>query len=378
MDAGVNFFAGYPITPASSIYTSMLQKLQAQGKIAIGASDEIAAISMCIGASMRGAKAMTATAAPGLSLMIENIGYAFASETPLVIVLGQRLGPSTGAATQSAEGDISFVSHLISGGYQIPVIAPHSIYDCYEATIQAINTSEKLRTPVILLTEKDIIMSNKNINTGQLQKVKNNTKIIDRKLHKFNENQVYKTYDFNLAKEVPDFLAAGLGTPDRVVATASFHNKAGELSKNSPEAFEVAAHLEAKIKENISDYSFYKFNQQKEADTLIISFLASDLSAKEALRSLNKVSHLTLNTLFPILEDVIHKSLVGIKQVIIPEVNHNGQYADLLRPVIHSFDPSIKIIKVNSRASLIKPSDILEVINGRVAKRNTQSKGLNR
>ena len=163
IDSSVNFFAGYPITPASSVYTNVLNKLQNEAKVAMGASDEISALAMCIGASLKGAKSMTATSAPGLSLMVESIGYAFATETPVVIVLGQRLGPSTGAATQSAAGDISFVSNLISGGYQIPVIAPNSIFNCYEATRKAINLSETLRSPVILLTEKDVIMSNTSI-----------------------------------------------------------------------------------------------------------------------------------------------------------------------------------------------------------------------
>ncbi|MEK7306560.1 MAG: 2-oxoacid:acceptor oxidoreductase subunit alpha, partial [Nitrospirota bacterium] len=115
--AGVRFYAGYPITPASTIYAAMMSELPKLGGIAIGAPDEISALCYCVGASLRGMKAMTATSGPGFTLMVETIGYALMTETPVVIALAQRLGPSTGAATQSAQGDILLAEYCISGGY---------------------------------------------------------------------------------------------------------------------------------------------------------------------------------------------------------------------------------------------------------------------
>ena len=107
--AGCNFFAGYPITPASTILSNMMQLLPASGGIAVQAEDEIASIGFCIGAAMAGSKAMTATSGPGISLYSENIGLAIMGETPLVIVDVQRQGPATGSATKGADGDIQFV-----------------------------------------------------------------------------------------------------------------------------------------------------------------------------------------------------------------------------------------------------------------------------
>ena len=104
--AGCKFFAGYPITPASGIYKSMIDELPKRGDVAIGAPDEISALAFCVGASQRGFKAMTATSGPGFSLMIETLQYAVMTETPLVIALVQRLGPSTGGATQGGQGDV--------------------------------------------------------------------------------------------------------------------------------------------------------------------------------------------------------------------------------------------------------------------------------
>ena len=366
LDAGVNFFAGYPITPASSVYTAMLTKLQDLGRIAIGASDEISALAMCLGASIRGAKVMTATSAPGLSLMIESIGYAFATETPCVIVHGQRLGPSTGAATQSAQGDISFIRNLISGGYEIPVLAINSIFDAYETTYRAVNLSEELRCPVILLTEKDIIMSQRNIDFEKLEEIKSSLKPSQRPYFDYNSTgKDFKNYDFNEAKEIPEFLPPGIGSEYQSIVTASMHDKSGMLSKNSPEAFEVLEHLQAKIEENSDKYSFYNLEDQA-SDISVISFLASDLSAKAAVRDLNtegiKVNHLSLTTLFPILKKPLRELSQKSQYIIIPEINNDGQYAQAISSTLLEANPNLKIVKVNSAAQLISPSAIIKEV----------------
>ena len=122
--AGCHFFAGYPITPASEIYEVMMRELPGWGGLALSAPDEISSLCYCVGASLRGLKAMTATSGPGWALMIETVQYALMSETPVVIALVQRLGPSTGGATQGAQGDIFLAEFCTSGGYTIPVFAP--------------------------------------------------------------------------------------------------------------------------------------------------------------------------------------------------------------------------------------------------------------
>ncbi len=364
VDAGINFFAGYPITPASSVYTAMLNKLQDLARVAIGASDEISALAMCIGASIRGAKSMTATSAPGLSLMVEGIGYALATETPCVILHGQRLGPSTGAATQSAQGDISFVRNLISGGNELPVLAINSIFDAYETSFKAVNLSEELRTPVILLSEKDIIMSQTNIDFDELERTKTKLEVSNREYFDYNQKALdFKNYDFSELKDIPKFLAPGIGTEYQAIVTASMHNKEGSLSKNSPEAFEVLEHLRAKLYENVDKYSFYNL-EDKESEISIISFLASDLSAKEAIKeSEMKINHLSLTTLFPILKKPISDLAKKSKYILIPEVNHDGQYADMISSTIYQANPECKIIKINSPAALISPKRILEELD---------------
>ncbi|MGD2114710.1 MAG: pyruvate flavodoxin/ferredoxin oxidoreductase, partial [Acidobacteriota bacterium] len=135
--AGCSFFAGYPITPASSILMAMLSELPKAGGVAIQGEDEIASLGMCIGAAMGGARAMTATSGPGISLYSENVGLALQGEVPLVIVDVQRLGPGTGGATTVSQGDVQFVRWGTAGGYPVIVLAPSSIPECYALTMKA-------------------------------------------------------------------------------------------------------------------------------------------------------------------------------------------------------------------------------------------------
>src|SRR3990170_2182544 len=135
--AGCDFFAGYPIPPSSEIYSEMMRLLPGRGGAAVGAPDDISALSYAVGASMAGARAMTATSGPGWALMIETMQYALMTETPVVIVVVQRLGPATGGATQGAQGDVLLTQFCISGGYTIPVFAPSNARECFELTRSA-------------------------------------------------------------------------------------------------------------------------------------------------------------------------------------------------------------------------------------------------
>src|SRR4030066_99481 len=136
--SGCTFFAGYPSTPATDILLYMIRELPKVGGIAIQAEDEIASMGFCIGAAMAGARVMTATSGPGISLYSENIGLAIIGEVPLVIVDAQRLGPATGGATTVGQGDVQFVRWGTAGGYPIIALAPSSIPECYSLTMTAV------------------------------------------------------------------------------------------------------------------------------------------------------------------------------------------------------------------------------------------------
>ena len=157
--AGCRFFAGYPITPATTILSTMMKILPPNGGYCIQGEDEIASIGFCLGASMAGLKVMTATSGPGISLYSENIGAAVMMEVPLVIVDVQRMGPATGGATTGAQGDLQFLRWGTSGGYPLIVLAPVSAASCYTLTQRAFDLAERFRVPVFLATEKETALS---------------------------------------------------------------------------------------------------------------------------------------------------------------------------------------------------------------------------
>ena len=154
--AGCRFFAGYPITPASEIAHGMAYELPRLGGVFIQMEDEIASFGAVIGASLAGAKAMTATSGPGFSLMQEHISFASITEVPCVVINAMRGGPSTGVPTHPSQGDVMQARWGAHGDHPIIVLAPSSVAECFGLTIKAFNLSEKYRTPVIVLTDEMI------------------------------------------------------------------------------------------------------------------------------------------------------------------------------------------------------------------------------
>jgi 2-oxoglutarate ferredoxin oxidoreductase subunit alpha len=169
MFGGVTVVTWYPITPSSSLIDALIGFLQrhrrdpATGKATyavVQSEDEIAAIGMVLGASWAGARAMTSTSGPGLSLMTEFVGYGYYAEIPAVIWDIQRIGPSTGLPTRTAQGDLQLVHSLSHGDTRHPVLLPSSVADCYEFGIRAFDLAERLQTPVFVLSDLDLGMNN--------------------------------------------------------------------------------------------------------------------------------------------------------------------------------------------------------------------------
>ena len=170
LDAGCTFFAGYPITPASPILMQMMRGLPKVNAVAVMGEDEIASIGMCIGATVAGWRAMTATSRPGLSLYSENIGLAIIGEVPLVIVDVQRLGPATGGATTVGQGDVQFVRWGTAGGYPVIALAPSTVAECYSLTRRAFDLAERFRCPVFFLTDKELNMTTTTVEVDDYEK----------------------------------------------------------------------------------------------------------------------------------------------------------------------------------------------------------------
>jgi 2-oxoglutarate ferredoxin oxidoreductase subunit alpha len=163
IQAGCKFYAAYPMTPASPILDYMAAHDAETEMAVIQTESEIAAINMVVGAGYAGLRAMTATSGGGFSLMTEAFGFAAMTETPVVVNVGQRPGPSTGLATNTAQGDLLFAIHASQGEFPRIVVAPGDIEECFYITMEAFNLAERFQVPVIILTDKYLAESHRSV-----------------------------------------------------------------------------------------------------------------------------------------------------------------------------------------------------------------------
>jgi 2-oxoglutarate ferredoxin oxidoreductase subunit alpha len=350
--AGCGFFAGYPITPASTILQYMLEFLPATGGVALQAEDEIASIGFCIGASMAGDKAMTATSGPGISLYSENIGLAIIGETPLVIVNVQRQGPATGSATKGAEGDIQFSRWVTSGGMPMIALSPANVAEAYELTVKAFNLAEQLRVPVFLLTSKEIGLTRESVDLDAIDL----PAVVDRR--RVSESVDYRPHHFDKPGEVP--LISDFGGPHVTQYTTSTHDKDGFLATDPDVIQEMIDHYVAKIEAVADEIALYKQDMDEGADVLIISYGVTSRSVSVAVDEVREagvqVSSLILQTLYPVPEKIIRSALSGVRKVVVPELNM-GQYRLEIERLV---DSDIEIVGVNKMdTTLISPAEII-------------------
>jgi len=354
VDAGCRFFAGYPITPATTIYNTMLRLLPPTGGICMQGEDEIASIGFCLGASMAGLKVMTATSGPGISLYSEQISFAIGSEIPIVIVDVQRLGPSTGSATRGADGDIQFLRWGNSGGLPVIVLAPSDVRDCYELTRYAFNLSETYRCPVFVASNKEIGMTRESIDLDTVH----NLAPLERTLSP--DPEQFQPFAVREENTVPDFLPIGGPTPVR--QTSSTHGTDGYITTDPTEISRTLDRMARKLSHAVVDFSLHEFDPQDDADILIITYGVTARAAKVALDELRsfgkRVSLLVLKTLWPVPSRLIRDTAKNVDRVIVVEMNL-GQYVREIERLLPQ-----QIIEFVGRmdGTLISPDDIREAV----------------
>jgi len=339
LDAGCDFFAGYPITPSSGVLVQMMRELPARGGMALQGEDEIASMGFCIAASMAGRRVLTATSGPGLSLYSESLGLAIMGEVPLVIVNVQRLGPATGGATTGAEGDIQFAQWGTSGGMPMVVLSPIDVPTSYWLATEAFRIAEALRVPVILNTSKDLVLTMESVDPARFRKAA----VTARPL--WTDEGTFKPYRIDAPEDVPAFLP--IGDPDHQVRfTTSMHGEEGIISKKLPVVDKTFRHLAAKIDARAEELALYDLQDEADADTLIV---ASGVSARISMAAVRdaaargqKVALLVLYTQWPVPETVIKQAAEGKARVIVPEMNL-GQYRREVERVL----PGMEVVGVN-------------------------------
>jgi 2-oxoglutarate/2-oxoacid ferredoxin oxidoreductase subunit alpha len=353
--AGCNFFAGYPITPATSIFHQMLQLLPPAGGICMQGEDEISSIGFCLGAAMGGAKTMTATSGPGISLFSEHISFAIGSEIPLVIVDVQRLGPSTGSATKGADGDIQFLRWGNSGGLPVIVLAPTDVRDCFTLTVLAFNLAESYRCPVFIASNKEIGMTRESITVQNLN--------LPAPLYRQGvpDNHSGLPFEPISGTHIPPFIPMKKGG-QLSRQTSSTHGPDGYITAD-PKQIEARINLlEQKIAKAALDLCCYDFDEDESSGLLLITYGVTARAAKDAICTLRdrgqKVSLLVLKTLYPVAEKTIRSALQGKEKILVIEMNC-GQY-------VHEIERIAEINNIHflgrMNGELITPNEIVEAV----------------
>lgn len=315
--AGVKFCAGYPITPSTEIIEVLAKKMPENGGSFIQMEDEIASMAAVIGASLAGAKAMTATSGPGFSLKQENIGYAAMAEVPCVIINVMRTGPSTGLPTQTAQGDVMQTRWGTHGDHPIIVLSPANVRESYELTIRAFNLAEKYMTPVIVLLDEVIGHMRERV----VLKEPSEIEIVNRRMPEVSpENYLpYKADE----KGVPALAPYGKGY--RYHVTGLYHDEKGFPTTDPILVEEYIKRLHTKIMNNIEDIQQWDTKELEDAEIAVFAYGSTARSAAYSVQLARekglKVGLFRPITLWPFPEAQIRELSKKVKCFIVPEQN---------------------------------------------------------
>ncbi len=357
--AGVDFYVGYPISPATTILVWMEQNLVGKGRFAHQVSSEIEAISAIVGAGYAGKKSMTATAGPGLSLMGEGIGLAWMAEIPCVVVDVQRGGPSTGLPTKSEQSDLMTCLHPGHGDVSIPILAPGSVEECFSAGALAVNWAERYQGPVILMSEFGQAEKGENIQKPDLGAVEAEQRSV---YTGSNGYARYESWGDNGLSPMPI-----PGGPGAYVANGSEHDEIGDTT-HLPRHHVRLTERRFKKLELLKD-AHYEIEDEG-ATAMIMSWGSSKGPAREAYERL-KADGVDVGWLYSMalnpLPDEMKDALSRANLVIVPELNFMGQWSAVLRQ--HGY----RAESVTQYTGLpFKPATLVERIAARVAELRTE------
>ncbi len=349
--AGCRFVAGYPITPATSIFETLIKLLPRVGGRAVQMEDEIASISAVIGASFSGEKALTPTSGPGLQLMGEQLNLASMIELPLVIVNVQRGGPSTGLPTKTEQSDLKFAIYGTSGEAPRIILAPTSVEDCFYQTIRAFNLAERFQSPVILLSDQSIGYRKATVRLPDFAEIREigecrpqdklllpsaeKIDLVHRIKPKRNELKDYKRF-----KSTPTGVSP-ISSPGmkggQYIATGLEHDEAGKADYSpanhlamSEKRFRKLEALSNRLEVNPPEY-----HGSRDAAIGIIGWGSTEGAIREARYKAEAegvlVRHLHPKVLSPLPVRKIRHFLADLEQVLVVEENYTGQFAHFIK-----------------------------------------------
>lgn len=357
--AGCRFMSAYPITPASEIMEYLIKVLPKFGGTVIQTEDEIAAITMAIGANYGGARAFTASAGPGLSLMTEAIGLAGMTETPVVIVDTQRGGPSTGLPTKQEQSDLNAAMYSTHGEIPKVVIAPSTVEECFYDMAEAFNIAEEYQAPVILLTDLSLSLGKQTVEPLDYDRVEiRRGKLMSDPLPPLPQDTLFKRYEITED-----------GISPRVIPGQKYgiHHVTGVEHSETGRPSEVAGNRKKMMEKRLRKLSSFRIKDpihahapHEEPDCLIIGINSTEGTITETISRLEKegikANHIHIRQILPFPTEVVRPYIEKAKKVIVVENNATGQLANLIKLHVGYADKIANLLKYDGNPFL--PSEI--------------------
>ena len=354
--AGCDFFAGYPITPSTEIAERLANRLPAVGAIFVQMEDELGSMSALVGASLSGARVMTATSGPGFSLMQENIGLAFMMEAPCVLVNVQRGSPSTGLPTLIGQSDMMQAKWGSHGDYEIVAYSPSSPQECFDYVIKAFNTADRWRIPVFVMADEQLGHMTERLvipPADQIPRVERK-----RPRHKPGDESFlpFLAEDDDL---VPPIVHAGEGY--RVNYDSLTHDDKGYPATMAEPHDRLVRRLVNKIRLHTDQIMEYEEEFLDDAQVVVIAYGSTARSAKRAVLTAReegiRVGLLRLITVWPFPEDKVRKLSEQAVAFVVPEVNLGQMSREVERFT------SLPVVGVNHAGGvMMAPDPILDAI----------------
>jgi 2-oxoglutarate ferredoxin oxidoreductase subunit alpha len=354
--AGLDFFAGYPITPSTEVAEHLSKRLPQKGGKFIQMEDEIASMCAIIGASLTGHKVMTATSGPGFSLKQEALGYAVMAEIPCVIVNVQRGGPSTGNPTHVGQADVMQARWGTHGDHSIVTLTASNHQDVFAMTVEAFNIAETYRTPVILLFDEVIGHMREQLSIPEPGEIS----LVDRLRTAVREGVDYHPY---LPREDGRLPMSDFGGVHRYNVTGLYHDMWGFPSDNPRVVHGLVRHLVDKIENNAGQMAHTKQFYTKDAEIVFISYGASARSTLHVVQNLRKkgqrVGMLELQTLWPFPGEIVRTTCAAANFIVVVEMNM-GQICQTVKAAVDH--PSRVFLANRTDGVLITPTDIRKLV----------------
>ncbi len=330
---GCRFYAGYPITPATNVMEYLTGRIDRYGGTVIQAEDELSAINMALGAARSGARAMTATSGPGIDLMTETFGLIATTETPLVIADVMRSGPSTGMPTKQEQGDLN--ATLYGGHGEIPrfVLAPTTIAECFHKTIEAFNLAEKYQTPVYLVSDLAMAVTEQTFSPEEFDmssvEIDRGNVVTEENMEQYMDEQGRFMPHYDAADGISPRAFPGTGEGAHMT-TGLEHDELGRRTEDTDERVQQVDKRNRKVEtaQREEEWEYREFGSES-AENLVLTWGSNEGAIREAMDELEiDVRFISVPYIFP--RPDLTDAVEAAEQTVVVECNATGQFADLI------------------------------------------------